>query len=495
MPSDATDKTEPAPTPSAPRGTAAFWLVLALCLATRLPFLTAGYGNDPDAWALVHAAKLIDANGEYAASRLPGYPLSEFACSLLSRGGPLAVNLCTALLSVAAAAFFGLSLKRLGSPDHLLAALALALTPVVFINSTNAMDYVWALAFILAAHHFALLGRPLVAGLLLGGAVACRVTSGVMLLPLGLLIATDTSRLNRLSRAASFGLAMVLVAALVYWPVAATYGPGFLSFRRTPTYPDAIIVSSRATLYVWGPVGLLGIALGVLVSLARRLARRAATSRHACSEAGVPPSDAGKMPLIAALVSIVFYAAIYFRLPLESGYLIPAVPFVLLLLNRFLTRRAFQFVCAALCLAPYVGYLSGAGSGPPWTYSDRTVTFAVAGRPFALDPLRGPVLHDYAERLHGMAFVDRILHAAQTLPADSVIVVGYWLPQIQVRLESESPAGARFIYLLDAAALNRCRAGGTAVYYLPEMAAFNREADAVDLRRAGAIPLDLYWRR
>ncbi len=137
----------------------AFWVVVALVFVSRLPFLGAGHGTDPDAWALVDAARSICETGQYTASRLPGYPLPELIGALLWRGGPLVLNGCTALFSAWAAASFIRSAKVLGSADPLLAGLALAMTPVVFVNSVNSMDTVWALALILASHHAVLVGR------------------------------------------------------------------------------------------------------------------------------------------------------------------------------------------------------------------------------------------------------------------------------------------------------------------------------------------------
>ncbi len=480
------DCRQPLPSTDPLRQTLLFWLALALCLASRLPFLDAGYGNDPDAWELIRAARHLDLTGEYVASRLPGYPLPEFACALLWRGGPIVVNLCTALFSVAAAAGFMLSLKRLAVPHHLLAGLAFALTPVVYINSTTAMDYVWALAFIMAAFHLTLLDRPVASGLLLGAAVACRLTSALMLLPLGLVVALGGERSSRVRRLTTFVLATIAVAGAAFQPVVSKYGMGFLSFYSPPAYPDLVTVLSRATLHVWGLVGLLGIAGGVLAAVVGRL-RHPAPPRRSLG--------ADRAPIIAALAAVILYAAAYLRLPLETGYLLPAVPFVLLLLGKLLPRRPFRWACAGLCLAAFFCHLGRAGAAPPSARSSWAVSFAVAGQAFTLDLTRGPVLHDHFERWHGLNFVDRVVRAAEALPPSSVVVVGYWLPQIQVRFGESPPATARFLYLLGPAELERMRAEGTPVYYLPEMADFNREARGLDLARAGAAPLRLYWRQ
>src|SRR5256885_10971067 len=70
-----------APRPSSRWGDAALALGIA---ASRLPFLAAGYGTDTDAWKLAFAAREIGTTGHYAPSRLPGYPVQEYASALAS---------------------------------------------------------------------------------------------------------------------------------------------------------------------------------------------------------------------------------------------------------------------------------------------------------------------------------------------------------------------------------------------------------------------------
>ena len=139
-----------------------------LVFVTRLPFLSAGYGMDPDAWRVATIAHYLAHSGVYVASRLPGYPVQEFVSSLLSRGGPLALNPATAFCSALAVFFFILILRTLGCRDALLAGFALACLPVVYISSTISMDYIWALAFLLGATYMTLGRRPWLAGIFLG---------------------------------------------------------------------------------------------------------------------------------------------------------------------------------------------------------------------------------------------------------------------------------------------------------------------------------------
>jgi membrane-bound ClpP family serine protease len=162
--------------------------ILVVTFLSRVPFLDAGYGRINDAWRVATAAREIATSGRYTASRFPPHPVQEIVCSLFWRGWPVASNAATAVLSAFAVLFFALSLARLGIDGVLEASAALAFAPVIFINSTSSLDYLWALAFILGSLFFVLDRKPILAGIFLGLAIGCRITSGAMLLPLLILV-------------------------------------------------------------------------------------------------------------------------------------------------------------------------------------------------------------------------------------------------------------------------------------------------------------------
>src|SRR6185369_16955454 len=95
--------------------------------------------------------------------------VQEWTCSRLWRGGPLALNGATAAASAVTVLFFGLSFLELGGgPWSAAAALALGFTPIVYIHSVDAMDYVWALSFSMVALWLTLRRSWLGAGVALG---------------------------------------------------------------------------------------------------------------------------------------------------------------------------------------------------------------------------------------------------------------------------------------------------------------------------------------
>src|SRR6266446_7177551 len=126
-------------------------LVLVVVLFSRVPFLNAGYGVNVDAWRVARVAREIATTGQYSVSRFPGYPIQEIVCSWFWRGGPLASNALTALLSAVAVTAFVAIGRKLHYRNTWLSGLALAATPIFFVSSVCSKDYMWALAFVLLA--------------------------------------------------------------------------------------------------------------------------------------------------------------------------------------------------------------------------------------------------------------------------------------------------------------------------------------------------------
>jgi hypothetical protein len=292
-----------------------FASVSLLTLASRLPFLAsgAGYGTDWDAWRMAQASREIAATGAYVASRLPGHPLPELVGALLRSGGPLALNGAVAVASALAAGLFALSWRALGGRSPIAAGLALAFTPVVFIHSVDAMDHVWALAFLMGALFAAISQRPLTAGIALGLAIGCRPGS-LWILPTLVWLAVHNGRgPPRWRDAALLTLSAGLLSGLLFLPAFSSYGWGALTFYDSKV-PPPLVIAMRASVGVWGVIGTLALCG---LALARTFGR---------------PASSRLGPEVAWWLAFAVCGIAYLRLPHDAGYWIPAVPFVLLLL-------------------------------------------------------------------------------------------------------------------------------------------------------------------
>jgi hypothetical protein len=451
-----------------------------VCLA-RIPFLFAGYGSDSDAWRVAWTGREIVRTGLYQSSRAPGNPVPEFAAAALSGAPPWALNTLSALLGAAAVMLFGILLRRLGCRSWLAGALALAFTPVVAIHSADAMDYVWALAFLQAAWLAALDRRPGLAGLLVGVATGCRITSLTMLVPLSIVLVAASGSFGRPRGRALVVLwgAGLVTAAAAFAPVIARYGLTFFHGYELG-YPRLLYVAKNLTVDVWGVVGCLALVLAAGRVLSRR---------------GRPPLDPA-LPggangvVLAAAVVVAIQLALYFRLPHEAGYLIAAVPFTLLLFARALTRREFMALCSGVVLSSFLVKVSEPGklySAPPGGSGITRVS--LAGHVLELDVLRGPLVTDRLRREAELRYVERVRAAALRLRSPAVVAAHEWLPFLRVTAAGSREGEATYVYTLTRAQLDSLGRGGVAVYDLPGAEDYTQLMYGYSLRAAGSRPL------
>jgi hypothetical protein len=312
----------------------AFAVLAVAYVASRAPFVNIGYGTDPDAWRVGLSGYWLWEHGEYYPSRLPGYPLPELASALAYPGGWLASNLLTVAISLLGVWFFARIVRHLEIPNGAVIVVAFAFTPLLWINSMTTMDYMWALTFILGSYYFLLLDRNFTAALLLGLAVASRLSSGMMLIPFGLYL----WRSNRTDEIRSFAVTAVAVALLWFSPIIWRYGPSFLNFYDSPVgYMNVIRLLGKDTL---GLIGSISVLIAAAVSLPRLLRL---------------PGDAirDKNVMVWALaVGLTVFT--FFRLPHEPGYLIPVYPFAFFVMAKYFHRWVLAGAVAAILFAGFI---------------------------------------------------------------------------------------------------------------------------------------------
>jgi len=420
--------------------------LFALVLISRLPFLDAGYGISPDAWRVARAAREIATTGEYTVSRFPGYPIQEITCALFWRGGPCALNALTAVFSAVAATAFAAIVRKLGCRDWFLAGLALAATPIFFVSSVCSKDYMWGLAFALLSLLGALNCSPAVAGALLGLATGCRPTSAAMALPIALVIANATPHGWR--SIAKFAAAASIVAVLAFMPVFFRYGTGFLTFYANHPRPDWPTIFTRATLEVWGGLGIIGLGLAMIGAWLAR--------KQSCLT---------NWPVVASLALIIaIYIVAYLRLPDQAGYLLPVVPATLLLFCLFTAHRWLQTaLCCFLCVS----------------IVDLTPTGLHSSAIFV----------DHQRRVQNLIDIRDFLQITESVPGNNIFVVGASEPEIAVLAPHLQKGRNQYVYLMNAAEAKAAVDSGRSLYCLPANRALNYQANGVDLVKYGAVDL------
>ncbi len=430
-------------------------IVALVILVSRAPFLDAGYGVNADAWRVAHIARLLGQTGVYEVSRFPGYPVHEIVSSWFWKGGPIALNALSAVMSLIACLAAWQIARRLQCRDALLLAAALAATPVFYVSSVTTKDYIWGLAFAWLAICLALENKPLLAGFFLGMAVGCRITSGAMFLPLALILFGANLGAARARAVGSAAIVSALTAAACFRPVWQRYGWGFFTFYDSHGRPDIATLALRGTAEVWGALGLLGLVLALAAMLLHFRVRRPTS---------IPPA-ANRMIFPAFLLIIAIYLAAYLRLPDQAGYLLPVVPATLFLLARYAPRRAFQICCVLLLVSPFLE-LNSHGFQP------------------------GAILTDRRERQKTISDVTRFIQFTEAeLPDENLVIVGGWEPMITVL----APAGTvrnHYAYLATETEVRQARSAGWGLAYTgPAIRQFNYDVKGVDLAEFSALDL------
>ncbi|HOX84547.1 MAG TPA: hypothetical protein PKW76_06300 [bacterium] len=444
-------------------------------LLTRLPFLRPGYGLDADAWRLATSADQIARTGVYEASRLPGYPIPEMVYALVPWHTDWFFNLIAALFSALAVVEFARIASRLGAARPIVLALILTLTPLFYLNSTVTMDYIWAMAFILLSYRLLLDRRFAGAGIFLGVAVGCRLTSAIMVLPFLVSLMRVAPQPTAKRQACRFVLATVLVSAISFLPVFLRYGLSFFAFHESG-YPGVVQILYRLTVEVWGLLGLLGL---FLVSGSVLFAGRKTNSFLSIHTAlfFVP----------TAVLVLILYLIAFLRLPHEAEYLLPALPFFLLLLDRLVPQQRMVFFAICMTLTPFFFGLHSSDV-IPISPSPLHLTLKLGDGPVYVDVLKGPLPIQQEKRNQILITSERMLKNTSDLHKPALVISGWWHEYFMHFSEEElHPPQVRFQRTVEADELGRCLLSGVSLYFLPGQEKTQQRLTGIDLQRYGAV--------
>ena len=441
----------------------------------NVPWISVGL--DPDAWRMLLTAKHIAVNHTYAASRLPGYPIPEFMFSLVASDPAWVPLAMTFIVSCLGFLCFYFLVETLRFPDPALITAAFACVPVVLINSMAAMDYMWAMTFILASFYAAAKQWFTFAGILLGVAVGCRLTSGAMLAPLLLLAATSTNELSlRRRRLITLCAGAFVVSLACYVPVLQKYGLGMFSFV-SPGERSLMFVIKTVAFDTFGIVGTCALVVASFLSLAGNVPY-------------VPPVGKARVWSTACLFVIGLYAAAFAVLPAEAAYLIPLIPFLLLLSMFVMPRPLFRLVAYGCILSSFL--VSVDATDRPWSVGTSPLSAEVhfAGRTLSVDVLRGPLMMDWMKRQSQLEYGASILRWARGHRSRAVLVVGFWEPMLAFasdgtyteELEDRITHGwVALVGFLDKESAARYKREGYEFYHLTGQDAYNLRVYGVDL--------------
>lgn len=460
--------------------TQAFLIVSSVVFVSRLPFINTTLGTDADVYRVALTALHIAREGEYLFSRFPGFPVQEYVFAFLIGMPAVVLNLITALLSAIGAGVFTLFLRRLHCDNGILLGFALACTPIVFVHSTTSLDYVWALTCIVSAVWF-VLKRPWLAGVLIGLAVGIRFTSLLMLAPMCFLLWKSFPS-SRLRSSLQFIGMVFLTTCVLYTPVILSYQPD--PTPHIPMQTDMLTSLYKASVGVWGVPGLVALAGMGITLIFSRLRKR--------ESVGPPDVNQRKEMLLFSGIAIVIYVAIFAQYPYESGYLIPIIPWVLLILGMYMNRVQTVVLTATLLLSSFTFGIISTDRPELFAPSRIHVVVPTGQKALTLDVLKGPVWIQYEQRESVHRLVKYLVAYADTVSVSTVIVVGWVLPQLRFELQgATSRSNTTFAYALKTNAIEYYRDHGYDIRYLKSMNEMNIRRYGVDLAKSGASEMPI----
>lgn len=471
--------------------------LFAVVLVSRLPFLWAGFGSEEDAWLLPVTARNIALSGIYEMSRAPAHPLQEYLYSYLYIDGlsPVLTNFISALSSAFAALFFALILRNYGSRHYLFGAFAFAFMPAVFIASTYTIDYMPAMAFALGSWWLAVYNKRsssglwILSGITLGFATGFRLTSLAMALPFGILIYLQSEK--QIRPVLLFWLAVGSIALVTYIPVLRTYGLDFFTYADQFPYPNLFKTTYKITIGVFGLIGTAAISYYKWKVWIPRFR----TGKYNWP-AGMP-----KLISLACYTAFLLYIIAYLRLPQKSAYLIPIVPFLLLLFSYYLSSYSFRMICVLMTASSFFFSINLTDPLRGSEHSPAAMKFNLAGQEIFIDPLTGPLYSDYTKRLNKSAYVDEIYNRIQSDNRKMVIIGGWFYNQLSVRYWKPGDTSLTMtknghinyvrpnlvlVYYIDQPTMEKFLAEGYELFYLPEQDLYNDQYSGMEYTRSVA---------
>lgn len=430
-----------------------FSAILVLALAARIPFLFFGYGVEEDSYGTVVAARNSYLTGILEVSRLPGHPFQEIVLSFFYPiSSPFFFNLLSCIASIFAVYFFGKVCKKYSPSFYWLAALVFAFVPVVFIASVSTIDYMWAMAFAMAAWYFMQKKQMLWAGVLFGLAISCRINIAALILPFVMIEYLEEQKINY-KNWFFFLIVCTLTSFAFFAPVIHRYGWHFFSYSDQFPYPNLPKIIYKSSIGVWGMLGILAIVYYSFFTMGKN-----------------------KKADIVILSFIVLQAIIYLLLPQKSAYLIPAVPFVIWWFLQGLEAKRFTKFSLVLILSAFFCGVNLADANRGSSSLFKTVEAEIKGQTIFFDLFSGPVYADYSKRVNKQHYINQVLAKTNNLNSPTAIISGWWYNQLLVDTYDKTVnPNLHFVFYCNQDSLRRMQQNGWQIFYLAEQEIYNNQ--------------------
>ncbi len=445
-------------------------LVLVLItMITRIPFIFDGYGVEEDSWGLVVNAYEMHSNGHYVASRFPGHPLQEYIYFLIYDAPAWLYNSLSLIASIIAVAYFFKALKKIQLQGAFYIALLFCLTPVFYIAGTYTIDFAWTIAFVMCSFYFLLNRKFIMCGIMLGMAMGCRLTIAIFLLPWLILIWSNIDWKTAIKDFVKIIIPTLLIGFLWFIPAYLNYGWTFFDYSDQFPYPPIAKIIYKATIGVYGLIGILLIGCYKLLGLNNWRKKQLNSVTLFSSE---------RLLLVCYLV-IVLHVISYLKLPQKAGYLIPTIPFMMVTLGLTLKSKQLRLATILFLTSPFLLSINLTDRLRGSTYSSMAMKFQISGQEFFVDPLSGPIFSEQSKRINKMKYCKRVMKKINKEEKKSVLICGWWYNELAVaNLKRKHKRiiknhATKLEFYSPCLQMNDAKQNGFEIFYLPEQNLFN----------------------
>lgn len=319
-------------------------IVFIVIIISRLPFIWNSPGADPDNWLVLATGKDIAETGIYRASRLPGYPISEYLAAFFGKNAWLVLNFISVFSTSLSCIVFYKILEHFKVKDKFLASLSLSFVPAIFIASTVNMEYTWSLFFLLFGLLLLIKQNFILAGIAFGLMISTRFTNIIFLLPI-IYFLYYVIKIKSIKNYILFFGSTVLIFIIIFIPVFSKYslnlfpdvGEDQVSFKT---------IFSQYTLHIYGLLGLSGLIISIIY-----LMKNYETTKQNFIY--------NKEIIVFSGIMVLTTTLFYIKFPYESYYNIPLLPFLVLILALLVNNeKVKRIVFASFILSPFLLYLN-----------------------------------------------------------------------------------------------------------------------------------------
>jgi hypothetical protein len=436
--------------------------LFVVVLLTRLPFLFNGFGVEEDSWGLVLNSYEILEKGHYVYSRLPGHPVQEMILAYFPSITPLAYNGLSAFFSAIASVFFAMIMKKLTFRYYFSAGLILAFIPVFYISSVSTIDYCWAAAFIMISMYFLIKENIWAAGIFLGIASGCRITSALMILPFLFLI-NATNIAEFFKKSIALCLISFCVFIVVFLPAFIEYGISVISTYKQP-YPPIPKVIFKGSIGVLGITGIIALIVLMLIMFINRKKRQ-------LNFINTPH----RKILFCSITAIITTLLIFIRLPEKSAFLIPALPFLIILVSYYIkTPKAFAFFFISMALSSFLFSINIADKNRGSEYSKFSFVKTISGQEVFFDALNGPIFSDLSKRINKSFYTAKVADKLKSMQGKNLIIAGWWYNQLVFELKNDKiKSGLSIVHHINEEQMIFFKEKGINIFYLSEQNTLN----------------------